>query len=130
MNFSRPPDEDAASALSCGASELVADDADSWKVYLLECADSTYYCGVTKNIDRRLAQHNGLQAGGSKYTRARRPVKLAAFRTCLGKRQAYSLEYAVKAAPRGKKLDVLLSSELPDLTVQAEHNSERPLRVS
>ena len=94
-------------------------DADSWKVYLVECADGSYYCGVCKFLERRLAQHNGLLSGGAKYTRTRRPVRLLAFRVCPGKSSAYSLEYAVKAAPRGKKTAVLLSEpfyleELPD----------------
>lgn len=83
----------------------------SWKVYLLECADSTYYCGVAKDIERRVAEHNGLRAGGAKYTRSRRPVKLLAFTICRDKQEAYRLEYAVKAAPRGKKLIMLLPHE-------------------
>ena len=89
------------------------DGTDVWKVYLLECADSTYYCGVAKHLERRLAQHNGLQAGGAKYTRSRRPVTLLAFRACRDKKSAYSLEYAVKAAPRAEKLDVLMAGEPP-----------------
>lgn len=96
-----------------GFPEPPVSDRDSWKVYLLECADATFYCGVAKHLDRRLAEHNGLQPGGAKYTRGRRPVKLLACRICPDKGSAYSLEYAVKAAPRGKKLDVLLSRELP-----------------
>lgn len=36
-----------------------------WHVYLLECADGTLYCGVTSDLDRRLAQHNGLKPGGA-----------------------------------------------------------------
>lgn len=87
---------------------------DAWNVYLLECADATYYCGVAKHLERRVAQHNGLQAGGAKYTRSRRPVKLLASRACPDKKSAYGLEYAVKAAPREKKLDILLNRELPD----------------
>ena len=97
----------AAPALSF----VAPDDTDFWKVYLLECADGSYYCGAAKYLDRRLAQHNGIQPGGAKYTRSRRPVTLLAFRACHDKRSAYSLEYAVKAAPRGKKLDVLLAHE-------------------
>ena len=98
-------DDSAASALSFTFGGM-----DSWKVYLLECADGTYYCGVAKHLERRLAQHNGEQPGGAKYTRSRRPVKLLSFRICPDKKSAYRLEYAVKAAPRGKKLDVLLAA--------------------
>ena len=49
-----------------------------WCVYLLLCADGTLYCGVTTDVRRRLDEHNGLRAGGAKYTRGRRPVRLAA----------------------------------------------------
>lgn len=47
-----------------------------WHVYILQCADSTLYTGVARDLERRLAQHNGEQAGGPKYTRGRRPVRL------------------------------------------------------
>ena len=101
----------SAGSTAPALSFVASDDTDFWKVYLLECADGSYYCGVAKYLERRLAQHNGVQPGGAKYTRSRRPVKLLAFRVCPDKRSAYSLEYAVKAAPRGKKLDVLLAHE-------------------
>jgi putative endonuclease len=78
-----------------------------WLVYLLECADGTYYCGIATDMVRRLEQHNGILPGGAKYTRTRRPVKLLAYRECKDKREACRLEYAVKAATRGKKLNVL-----------------------
>ncbi|MDL2267570.1 GIY-YIG nuclease family protein [Desulfovibrio sp. OttesenSCG-928-G15] len=77
----------------------------------MECADGTYYCGVTKFLERRLEQHNGTHPGGAKYTRSRRPVKLLAFKVCPDKKSAYSLEYAVKAALRGKKKNTLLAYE-------------------
>ena len=80
-----------------------------WSVYLLECADGTYYCGVAKRVDLRLEQHNGVKPGGAKYTRSRRPVRLLASKGCDDKSSAYRLEYAVKAAPREKKLKILLS---------------------
>ena len=40
--------------------------ATHWHVYLLECADGTLYCGVTTDLARRLAQHNGLAPGGAR----------------------------------------------------------------
>ncbi|SBW09002.1 Excinuclease ABC C subunit domain protein (modular protein) [uncultured delta proteobacterium] len=112
MSSAAPRDTGAAPAPR-ESPETPASDADSWKVYLLECADGTYYCGVAKHLDRRLAQHNGLRPGGAKYTRARRPVTLLAFRICPDKRCAYRLEYAVKTAPREKKRKILLSEDLP-----------------
>jgi len=45
-----------------------------YRCYLLRCADGTLYAGVTTDIERRLEEHN---AGiGSRYTSARRPVRL------------------------------------------------------
>ncbi len=48
---------------------------DSWFVYIVRCSDSTLYTGVAKDLESRILKHNS-EAGGSKYTRARKPVKL------------------------------------------------------
>ena len=84
----------------------------AWRVYLLECADGTLYCGVTNNMDRRLSQHNGQIPGGARYTRGRRPVLLLANRACGNKSEALRLEKAVKSRPRTHKLQFLLSGEM------------------
>ncbi|MFT4302453.1 MAG: GIY-YIG nuclease family protein [Desulfovibrio sp.] len=84
---------------------------DCWLVYLLECADGTLYCGITRDIERRLAQHNGILPGGARYTRGRRPVHLLANRSCSCKSDALRLEYAVKAKPRHVKITFLLDGE-------------------
>ncbi|HWM72555.1 MAG TPA: GIY-YIG nuclease family protein [Nocardioides sp.] len=43
-------------------------------VYILECADGTYYVGSTTDIERRVSQH---QLGeGATYTKRRLPVRL------------------------------------------------------
>lgn len=49
--------------------------ADKWYVYMLCCSDDSYYTGITKDLQRRLQQHNS-GSDGAKYTRGRRPVKL------------------------------------------------------
>jgi len=46
-----------------------------WFVYMLRCSDNSLYTGITKDIERRVLEHNS-EAGGAKYTRARRPVVL------------------------------------------------------
>ncbi|MDD2966288.1 MAG: GIY-YIG nuclease family protein [Desulfovibrionaceae bacterium] len=70
-----------------------------WLVYLLECADGTLYCGITTNMPRRLAQHNGQSAGGARYTRGRRPVQLCASLPCTSRSLALRLEAHIKALP-------------------------------
>lgn len=44
-------------------------------VYILQCADKTYYVGCTNNLEKRLTAHNSLKSGAH-YTKIRRPVKL------------------------------------------------------
>ena len=49
----------------------------SWFLYLLECADGTYYVGVAPNLEERLKKH---YAGrGAKYTLETNPVASRAF---------------------------------------------------
>ena len=74
-----------------------------WYVYLLECRDGTLYCGITCDLERRVAQHNGMLPGGARYTRGRRPVRLAARLACPDRATALRLERAVKARPRAEK---------------------------
>ncbi|MFW5734689.1 MAG: GIY-YIG nuclease family protein [Oceanidesulfovibrio sp.] len=78
-----------------------------WIVYLLECADGTLYCGVTTNMERRLAEHNGEAPGGARYTRARRPVRVAACAACPDRSAACKLEAQIKRLPRTEKLSHL-----------------------
>ena len=43
-------------------------------MYILECVDGSYYVGSTKDLDRRVGQHQ--QGLGANYTSRRLPVKL------------------------------------------------------
>lgn len=46
-----------------------------WHVYLLRCRDGSLYCGIAKDLERRVKEHNGSKKG-AKYTSCRRPVEL------------------------------------------------------
>ncbi len=48
---------------------------DNYFVYMVRCADGTYYVGVTNDADRRIAEHN-LGIDEKAYTHRRRPVNL------------------------------------------------------
>jgi putative endonuclease len=78
-----------------------------WSVYLLSCADGTLYCGVTTDVARRIAMHNGDIPGGAKYTRGRRPVTLAACAEGMSRGEALSLETRIKKLPKKDKLPAL-----------------------
>jgi putative endonuclease len=77
----------------------------SWFVYILRCSDSTLYCGVTTDLDRRIGEHNDGTA--SKYTRARRPVTLVGFAQFPDRGTAQSAEHAVKKRPAEEKIRFL-----------------------
>jgi putative endonuclease len=44
-------------------------------VYMLQCADGSYYIGVTSNVEQRIGQHD-VGWNQSCYTHDRRPLKL------------------------------------------------------
>jgi putative endonuclease len=73
-----------------------------WVCYLLQCADATLYCGITNDLEKRLAMHNAGE--GAKYTRGRGPVKLVHAEPCADKSAALKREIEIKAMPRAEKL--------------------------
>lgn len=81
-----------------------------WHVYILRCADATLYTGVARDLQKRLLQHNGQQAGGPKYTRGRRPVQLAWADEVVDRSAALQREAAIKKLRRSEKLQLIASS--------------------
>jgi putative endonuclease len=74
----------------------------SYYVYLLRCADDTLYCGITNDVEARVAAH---AAGtGARYTRGRGPLELVLARRCRDKGSALRLEYKIKQLDRRDKL--------------------------
>lgn len=74
---------------------------ESWKLYILECADGSLYTGITTDVSRRLAAHNA--GKGAKYTRGRRPLRLCYQEECLSHSQALQRERQVKRLSRKEK---------------------------
>ena len=77
-------------------------------VYLLECADDSFYVGCTNNLGKRLKQHNNSK-WGAHYTKIRRPVILKyseEFKTLI---EARKRETEIKGWRREKKLALILS---------------------
>jgi putative endonuclease len=72
-----------------------------WKIYLLECSDKTFYCGITIDLDLRLKMHNAGKA--SKYTSSRTPVKLLWSKVCKSESDARRKEIAIKKLTKEKK---------------------------
>lgn len=70
-------------------------------VYLLLCADGSYYCGYTTDPERRLEKHNS--GRGAKYTRGRGPCRLAYVEACASKSEALRREREIKRLSHAEK---------------------------
>jgi len=80
-----------------------------WVVYLIRCSDESLYCGITNNLQKRLAAHDS--GKGAKYTRSRRPLELVAASSEMSKSDALKFEYRVKHLPSGKKIIELIEAK-------------------
>ncbi len=70
-------------------------------MYILKCADGSYYTGSTRNLERRLKQH---QSGeGAKHTRKHLPVELVYVEKYSRIDQAFYREKQVQGWSRKKK---------------------------
>ena len=76
-----------------------------WYVYVVRCNDNSLYCGVSKNVENRVAEHNG-NCRGAKYTRSRRPVKLVKQWELKSKSEALKAEKRFKKLPKDKKEEI------------------------
>jgi putative endonuclease len=76
----------------------------AWCVYMLRCADGTLYTGITTDIARRIAEHNGESGLGARYTRSRRPVQLVYVEAAANRAGAARREAAIKKLDRVRKL--------------------------
>ncbi len=79
-------------------------------VYLLECADSTYYCGYSRNVKKRVERHN--KGRGAKYTMARLPVTLLYSEKHPTLQDAMCREREIKKWPRERKENLIGTGEI------------------
>lgn len=73
----------------------------SFWVYILHCADSSYYTGHTDNLEKRIGEHQNGLCGG--YTASRLPVELAFCQEFVTRENALSAEQQIKGWNRKKK---------------------------
>ncbi len=96
-------------------------------VYILRCADDSYYVGSTHSLDKRLWEHNaGL---GSAYTRrpGRRPVELAWSFECAHIREAFNFEKQIQGWSRAKR-EALIRGDYASLPALAKKDFTRRSR--
>jgi putative endonuclease len=75
-----------------------------WLVYIVRCADSTLYTGITTDITRRVREHNGQITSGAKYTLSKRPVILVYSELAPSRSAALKREAAIKKLSHTQKV--------------------------
>lgn len=73
----------------------------SFWVYILRCADGSYYTGHTDDLARRLAEHDAGQIAG--YTATRGPLTLLFSEEFATREEALGSERRIKGWSRKKK---------------------------
>lgn len=85
--------------LLCGANRALNN---MYVVYIILCKDQTLYTGITTDIKRRFQEHK--EGIGSKYTRARKVLKLLYTEKVRSRSAALKRELEIKALSRKNKL--------------------------
>ncbi len=76
-------------------------------VYILRCADNSYYVGSTEDISKRLKFHNS--GKGADFTAKRRPSVIVWLEIFKNKKQALRKELEIKKFSRAKKENKIFS---------------------
>ncbi len=96
-------------------------------VYILKCNDESYYTGVTNNLEKRFAEHNGNYSITS-YTFKRRPVELVFSQQFHDIQQAIALEKQIKGWS-GKKKEAFINEEWGKLkTFSRNHSAPKKVK--
>lgn len=88
----------------------------AYSVYILHCADDSFYTGMTNDMKRRLQEHvDGINEGS--YTASRRPVKLVWTEETKYVNNAIEREKQIKGWSRAKKIALIegRNFDLPEL---------------
>jgi putative endonuclease len=73
----------------------------TWYVYILLCRDKSLYTGIAKNLKKRFKDH--LTGKGSKYVRAKKPLKIVYSAKMTSLSKALTREAKIKKFSRQEK---------------------------
>jgi len=96
-------------------------------VYILQCADGSYYVGYSDNLEDRLHQHQSGALGG--YTKTRRPVALVYSQDFSTRDDVFAAEHQIKGWSRKKK-EALIRGDWEELRRLARNRQRASARPS
>ena len=87
-------------------------------VYILKCADNSYYTGHTDNLENRLMQHHQKMYPAC-FTATRLPVQLVFSQEFVTREEALASERRIKGWSRKKK-EALIKGDWETLSISAK----------
>ena len=88
--------------------DIISKMEQKWFVYLLECCDGSFYCGISTDVDKRMEAH--ATGKGSKYVYNKGFRRLIGCKECSDRSEASKEEYRIKRLKRKQKLELIQGS--------------------
>ena len=92
----------------------------SFWVYIIRCADGSYYTGHTDNLEQRICEHTS-GASANCYTFKRRPLELVFSQDFVSREEALASEQQIKGWSRKKK-EAMIRSDWVEVSRLAKSN--------
>ena len=93
-----------------------------FSVYIVRCADDTYYTGIAADVARRIVEHES-SPRGAKYLKGRGPLQLVYSEAVGDRSRASQLEYRIKKLDRSDK-EALISGRTTLLHLFPDQDSD------
>lgn len=77
-------------------------------VYIVRCKDNSLYTGITKDVAKRIDEHNNSPLW-AKYTRNKRPINLVWSKEVEDRSSATKLEQQIKKLTKIQKEELIIS---------------------
>jgi len=77
-------------------------------VYIVRCNDNSLYTGITKDITKRIDEHNNSSLW-AKYTRNKRPINLVWSKEINDRSSATKLEQQIKKMTKTQKEELIIN---------------------
>lgn len=78
-----------------------------WSVYIIRCADGSFYTGISTDVARRFEEHASGSAKSAKYVRGRGPLELIFTKEVGSQSEATIEERRIKALTKAQKVKLV-----------------------
>ncbi|MFC1949050.1 GIY-YIG nuclease family protein [Chloroflexota bacterium] len=89
-----------------------------WHLYLVRCRDGSLYTGITTDVTRRFAEHQGNGYTGAKYLRGRGPLALVFQRKVGSRSLALGVESKVKKLSKARKEELIRTKKYIEVIIK------------